>query len=147
IVGFGTGGALQAVLGSTEAKQIDIVEISEALMKNLGNIDAVTEWLSDSRVSMHYEDGRRFLQQSQNKYDVILLDALRGTTSYANNIYSLEFMELVASRLTAGGTYMTLLPEGRIDARTAAQAFDYMRRYRAIAILSDGEMIPNEGRR
>ena len=55
-------------------------------MKNLKKILVVNKELSDSRVKLIIEDGRRFLLRTNEKLDLILIDPIRTTTSYSNNL-------------------------------------------------------------
>ena len=52
-------------------------------------------------------DGRRFVMQSRERFDVIEADALRPNSAYSGNLYSREYFELLRSRLTPGGLAVT----------------------------------------
>lgn len=57
-------------------------------MKNQKKLLVVNKELSDSRVKLSIEDGGRFLLRTNEKFDLILIDPIRTTTSYSNNLYS-----------------------------------------------------------
>ncbi|HOX46842.1 MAG TPA: hypothetical protein PK668_24810 [Myxococcota bacterium] len=75
----------------------------------------------DARVGLHATDGRRFLQASSERWDVIFSDAPEPTTAAANRFYTLEFFALARARLAPGGVLATRLGSqvGLLDEDTA----------------------------
>ena len=45
---------------------------------------------------------------------MIVVDAVRPDSAYAGNLYSVEFYELVARRLTAEGLFVQWIPTVRV---------------------------------
>jgi len=70
--------------------------------------------LSDPRLRIVVDDGRRALQSSDARYDVIEADALWPMVAYAGNLYSEEFFTMCASRLKPGGLLCTWAPTPRV---------------------------------
>jgi hypothetical protein len=62
------------------------------------------------------EDGRRALDSSAARYDVIEADALWPNVAYSGNLYSREFFAMCARRLKPGGVLCTWAPTPRIYA-------------------------------
>jgi Spermine/spermidine synthase domain len=83
-----------------------IVEVNETLIKHLGRQPFFQAIRRDDRVRWVIDDARRLLNREATTYDVVLMDPLRETTAYSNNIYSREFFELVRGRLSPGGVLM-----------------------------------------
>ena len=63
--------------------------------------------LTDGRIRISFGDGRAFLMRSAARFDVIEADALRPASAFAGNLYSVEYFELVRSRLRPGGLGVT----------------------------------------
>jgi predicted membrane-bound spermidine synthase len=70
IVGAGNGGDVAIALASG-AKHVDAVEIDPRIYQ-IGRAANPNHPYQDSRVSVHIDDGRAFLQQTRKRYDLIL---------------------------------------------------------------------------
>lgn len=85
------------------------------------------------------EDGRRFLMQATQRYDMILLDAYHGP-SVPFHLLTREFYRLVADRLNDGGIVLQNLdPDNALFdsvVKTMATAFPHMDLY-----LADGNAV------
>jgi spermidine synthase len=63
------------------------------------------------RMRVHVRDGRIFLRQSRDRYDIIILDAYRG--GYIPfHLKTREFLELVRNHLAPGGVVISNLHHG-----------------------------------
>jgi spermidine synthase len=72
-------------------------------------VDVARRWFAmpdDERLRVAVEDGRRYLQRNDHRYDVIVLDAFYAD-SIPFHLATLEFMELVHERLLPGGVVVT----------------------------------------
>jgi spermidine synthase len=117
-VGLGAGSTAYGLSQDPRIREVRCVEIcagQKALLGRLAELDSpeTARLLSDPRVSIAAGDGRKALLASQERYDVITVDALRPTTAYSGNIYSVEFYELVRSRLAPRGLFSQWLPTER----------------------------------
>ncbi|RME25956.1 MAG: hypothetical protein D6806_07020, partial [Deltaproteobacteria bacterium] len=70
---------------------------------------AAIESLKDERVHLHTTDGRRFLVETEDRWDLIFCDLADPTSASQNRYYTKEFFELAASRLARGGVFVTRL--------------------------------------
>ncbi len=136
IIGFGTGSILEAMTKLDEVKSITLVELNATLMKNLRKMELFRKILSDPRIHLVMDDGRRFLARTQERFDLVLIDPLRTTTAYSNNLYSLEFFKQVRRSLTDQGVFMVWMDEYSIMPKTVAFAFRHMRLYSYFALAS-----------
>jgi spermidine synthase len=75
------------------------------------------------------DDGRRFLLRNPEKYDVILLDALKTTSAYSSNLYSQNFLKIVRDHLKPKGVFLMWSDEHRISLMTLLSSFEYIRAY------------------
>lgn len=129
IIGYGTGSIAEAVLRMDNTKRVTLIELSDALIDNLTKIPLFEEMLSDNRLNLIIDDGRRFLLRTDEKYDLILIDPLRSTTAYSNNLYSRQFFELANEHLKPGGIFMVWMDEYRVMPNTVMSAFEHSRVY------------------
>jgi len=130
IVGFGSGGTLYAASKSDKTQSIDCFEISSnqyELVREYGamiNDSAVTGLFNDIRIKLHIKDGRKALLNSNEKYDIIEADALRPESPYSGNIYSIEYFELIKSKLNPGGFAVSWAATKRV-VNTFSTVFPY----------------------
>lgn len=73
--------------------------------------------LIDPRVQIHFQDPRRFLAQSRERYDLILLLERDPATLYLARETTVQFEQLALAHLAPSGTYVT-----RFSAGPTAQA-------------------------
>ena len=76
IIGGGDGGAVRELTRYGTVEQIDLVEIDRMV------VEACREYLpqtacrlDDPRVTIHYEDGLKFVRTKKNEYDLIIVDS------------------------------------------------------------------------
>lgn len=147
VIGYGTGAIVEAVLKSSEVKEVTIVELSKSVMQNLRKVPMFQELLKDKRIKTVIEDGRRFLNTTDTKYDAILMDPVRSTTAYSNNIYSEEFFRLVKTHLKPRGTIMVWLDNQMELPKTIISVFEHARLYWACCVASSEPLVENKERR
>jgi spermidine synthase len=99
LVGLGGGRTISYLLASMLDASADVAELDPAVI-TLARKYFGTE--SNSRLKIYPQDGRLFLNQPRNKYDVILLDAYRGPF-VPFHLTTKEFYQTVKSRLAPGG--------------------------------------------
>jgi hypothetical protein len=140
VIGFGTGSGAEAILTADDVKHMTIVEINETLLKHLRRHKVFRDILDEPRVRVVIDDARRLLYREPKKYDVVLMDPLRASTVYSNNIYSKEFYELVKARLKPGGILMAWVGTNE-QINTVAAVFPYVRQECSIYVLASDQPI------
>lgn len=118
-VGLGIGSTAYSMAQDPRIDHIDCVEIcggQERLLARLAKRGSVTSrrLLEDPRIQIHAGDGRRWLLANEDPYDVIVVDVVRPNTAYSGNLYSVEFYELVKSRLADDGLFVQWVPSDRV---------------------------------
>ena len=142
VIGLGSGDTTWAVGGRAETTKIDSIEIVAPALASLRELalrhpyPGLRDLLLDARVEHHLTDGRAFLLKTTNRYDVIEADALRPTSAYAGNLYSIEYFALLRSRLQPGGFAVTWTPTPRV-ADSLIKVFPYVMISGQVAIGSD----------
>lgn len=145
VVGWGSGGFVDALLGIEGVQAVTAVELSPTLMRSLAAFPEYSSALGDSRLRLVVDDGRRFLLRSADRYDLILMDPIRSTSSYANNLHSREFFELVRGHLAPEGVLLLAgVRERRVLPRTLAEVFPHVRAYGYYLLASTSRLRPDE---
>jgi SAM-dependent methyltransferase len=88
-------------------------------------LDGLAAFLRDPRLHLVIGDGRRALEASATRFDLIEADALWPETAWSGNLFSVEFFELCARRLKPGGLMCSWTPTPRIR-RTFRHVFPYV---------------------
>jgi spermidine synthase len=99
LVGLGGGRTISYLVASLPGVVADVAELDPAVISLAKKYFGVE---SNDRLHIHNRDGRVFLNQTKDKYDVILLDAYRGPF-VPFHLTTQEFYRLVKSRLNEGG--------------------------------------------
>jgi predicted membrane-bound spermidine synthase len=144
IVGFGTGSITEMILKMNGVRKVTIVELNPALLKNLEKMPFFRGLLREDRVEVIIDDGRRFLLRTDERFDLIQIDALRATTAYSNNLYSRQFFELAGRHLNEGGVFMVWMDEYRVIPKTTLAAFDHVRVYDFFCLASNVAFVRND---
>ena len=99
LIGVGGGALVRSVHRVAPDAHIDAVELHRPVL------DLARRWFGlpqGSWVDYHVDDGRRYLDRTDGRYDLIVLDAF-GTERVPPHLLSREFMALARDRLTPGG--------------------------------------------
>lgn len=148
IIGYGAGSITEAALKLEGLNRATLVEISPTLIKNLRKMEIFRGLFSDPRLEIVIEDGRRHLLRTDEKYDIILMDPIRTSTAYSNNIYSREFFSLAASRLKEGGVILVSMDnEKRVMPKTVLSAFKHVLMYGEFCIASNSPLMNDSERK
>jgi len=109
--------------------KVTLVELSTTLMQNLREIPFCARTLADERLELIIDDGRRYLLRSPEKFDLIIMDPLKTTWAYSNNLYSMEFFKLAQSHLKKGGILYVSIDGKEVMAKTLISVFEHVRSY------------------
>jgi spermidine synthase len=100
VIGGGAYSVPKAILRDTPAARIDVAEIEPALFSLAQRYFGLPEV---SRLRNHVVDGRRFLQDSDTRYDLVFLDVYHSFASVPMQFATREFFRLVNDRLADDG--------------------------------------------
>jgi hypothetical protein len=111
IVGAGNGNDVAVALAAG-AQHVDAVEI-DPVVQSLGSKYHPEHPYQDPRVSVHINDGRAFIEQSNDTYDLIMFalpDSLallsgQGSLRLENYLFTLQSMRTVQDHLAPNGTF------------------------------------------
>jgi spermidine synthase len=111
LLGGGTSGILLEIL-KYEPEQIDYVELDESLIDLARRYlpEEIRNSLTAAPVHLYISDERKYLRNTSQRYDVILVDMPEPTSGQANRYYTREFFEECARRLPPGGLVAFRLP-------------------------------------
>ena len=132
-VGLGIGATPYGMSRDPRLGHLDVVEICGGeidLLRVLARRGAVEmdRLLDDPRVDIHVGDGRKFLLSSDNRFDVLTVDVVRPQAAFSGNLYSVEFYELLHSRMDTDGVVSQWLATPRV-LNSATEVFPHVLRF------------------
>jgi len=106
VIGGAEGATIREVAKYGDVRRIVMVDIDGELVEVCRR--HLPEWsagaLEDRRLELHIADGRRYLEEAKETFDVILVDLGDPTAgSPAVSLFTREFYDLVFRRLTSQG--------------------------------------------
>ena len=100
LVGGGISGTAKEIL-KYHVRRVDYVEL-DPLILEFGR-KYLPESLADNRINVINSDGRLFVRQTGQKYDVVIVDLPEPATAQLNRFFTVEFLAQVKRALSAGG--------------------------------------------
>ncbi|MBS3818625.1 fused MFS/spermidine synthase [bacterium] len=124
LVGGGAGGSLRQILKYPRT-EVDFVELDPEIIRlSLRYLpEKGKKVLQSPRVHIHYQDGRAFINQTQNTYDVIILNLPQPTTAQINRFYTEEFFLKIKKRLSSNGIFSYSIPSAENYISSELQSF------------------------
>ncbi len=104
LIGGGVSGTIDEVLKYTP-ERIDYVELDPEIIEVGKQFSGALE-----KVNVHIADARKFVRQSNEKYDVVIIDLPNPVTSQVNRYYTIEFFRELKRILNEGGIVSFGLP-------------------------------------
>lgn len=103
IIGGGDCGALTEVLKHPEVEQCTMCEIDKEVVEvSKRHFPYLTKGLQDVRANLLFADGKKFIEETDKKFDVIILD-LSDPIGPAADLFQKEFHQKVYDRLNDDG--------------------------------------------
>ena len=103
LIGGGLNGGVAELLKHHSITSLDYVELDPALIQMAREYFPVQTVDTDSRVHLHFLDGRLFLAETGEKFDVIIVGVPDPQTAQLNRFYTAEFFQLARAHLEPGG--------------------------------------------
>ena len=126
-IGLGGGSAPKRTWRDFPSVQVDTVELDSEVVSVAYEF---FELPRDRRLTVKVEDGRRFLAESDSRWDVIVIDAFYAD-SIPFHLATREFLELARSRLVPGGLVATNII-GAVKGGDSRLFRSMLRTYRAV---------------
>ncbi len=111
LIGGNVVGSLKQILKHPGVDDVDFVLLDPASIKlSQKFLEGTNEMLADPRVNVWFEDGRLFVKETAEKYDVIIINLPSPQTMMINRFYTIEFYQLVRQRLNPNGIISFSIP-------------------------------------
>jgi spermidine synthase len=129
VIGGGDGGTVRELTRYSTIEKIDMVEIDELVVKASREfIPLTSSKLDDERVTLYFEDGIKFVEDKENKYDLIIVDST-DPIGPGEGLFTREFYRNCYKALTENGILVNQneSPYYERDARAMVRATSKIR--------------------
>lgn len=111
LIGGGIGGTLDELL-KHPIEQVHYAELDPLIIEAAKQYSpgSFVSALDDPRVNIKYVDGRFFIKNTHETYDVVIVTLPSPSTLQLNRLYTVEFFDDVANILKPGGVFSTIVP-------------------------------------
>ena len=121
IIGGGDCGALTEVTKHTEVDSVTMCEIDQKVVEvSQKYFSYLTTGLADPRATVVYGDGKKFIEESEEKFDIIILD-LSDPVGPAVELFQKPFHQKVFDRLNDDGIMVAQSESPFYNAETVRQ--------------------------
>jgi len=129
IIGGGDGLALREVLKWSSVESVDVVDNDELINLGRGKLkDLNLNAFSDKRVNVFIDDGREFLERTDKKYDVIIIDTIDlEVDESVSKLFTKEFYLIARQKLKTDGVLVSRDSE--------CESLTFARIYRTLASI------------
>jgi spermidine synthase len=137
MVGLASGSWAQVVANLPGVERMTIIEINPGYLEVIARHPEVRSLLANPKVSIVFDDGRRWMQAHDDRFDVVVMNTTLHWRGHATNILSTEFMEIARRHLRPSGIFYFNTTDSYDVQLTAARAFPHFMRVANFALVSE----------
>jgi spermidine synthase len=136
LVGLGTGSWAQVIAHNPSVESLTVVEVNPGYVQLLAKHPEVASLLSNPKVRIVTDDGRRWMSRHDARFDMIISNTPFHWRAQSTNLLSTEYCQLVRSHLAPGGIYYFNTTGSAAALKTAMVEFPYGLRYMTLSAVS-----------
>lgn len=146
VIGMSTGAWTMAVVGFPGVEHVDVVEINPAYLELIEHYSEVSALLTDPRVHIHVDDGRRWLKRHPDaQYDLIVQNTTYHWRANTTNLLSAEYFHELRRHMLPGAIAAINTTSSLDVYRTALAVFPAAFQFRNFVYSGDGDLdVPAE---
>lgn len=111
VLGGGDGLGIREIVKHKGVTRIDLVDLDPQMTRIFKTVPILAELnenaLRDKRVHVHNADAQKYLEDSKERWDVIIIDLPDPNNTSLGKLYSRSFYRLVAKHLEPTGVFVT----------------------------------------
>ena len=146
MIGLSSGSWAQVLANNPSLEHLTIIEINPGYLSLIPRYEEVRSVLTNPRVTIVIDDGRRWLRRHPEKFDAVVMNTTFHWRANVSNLLSAEFLQLVRQHLKPGGILYyntTSSPEVQL---TGATIFPYLVRVWTFVAVSDSPIVVDKQR-
>jgi spermidine synthase len=107
VIGMSAGAWTQILVNHPQVQKVTVVEIDHGYLKLIKEYPQVSSLLTNRKVEIHVDDGRRWLRRNpEKKFDAIVMNTSYYWREFASALLSKEFLETTRQHLKPNGLVM-----------------------------------------
>ena len=142
VIGLSGGSWVEVLRHFPQVQSIDVVEINPNYLKLVQQQKEVAPLLDDPRVKIHITDGRKYLRQHPEKYDLIVMNTTWHWRAYSVLLLGKDFLTTLRGSLNPGGLVAFNTTSSMDVFYTATQVFPFAGLYSNFVFASDHDLRP-----
>jgi spermidine synthase len=145
VLGMSGGSWTEVLSRFPGVERIDVLEINPGYVDVIRRYDEVRPILSDRRIVMHFDDGRRWLKRHPDEqYDLLVMNTTFHFRAYATMLLSDDFLRVARSHMRPGGVIAFNSTDAPDVFKTAAGVFRNVFKLRNFVVAGDTLALPDE---
>jgi spermidine synthase len=138
MIGLSSGSWAQVIANNPDVVSLTIIEINPGYLSLIANAPQVASVLSNPKVTIVTDDGRRWLRANPNRhFDAIVSNTTWYFRASVTNLLSAEFLAIVRRHLNPGGIFFYNTTSSDRVQRTGCLAFAHGARFTNHMVVSD----------
>ncbi|WP_441365638.1 fused MFS/spermidine synthase [Acinetobacter lwoffii] len=138
VIGLSTGSWAKVLSYLPNIKKMIIIEINPNYVELIKSHPEIVELLSDPRVEIITDDGRKWLKKnSQARFDLVLMNTTWNWRAYTSNLLSQDFIGLIKQRLVPDGIVFYNSTRSMNVYPTAQQVFPWVYQYKFMVLAAE----------
>jgi spermidine synthase len=126
VIGMSAGSWTRIIASHPQVEHVDVVEISHAYLDVIAKYPPVRATLTDPKVAIHIDDGRRWLRRHpEARFDAVVMNTTHHWREFASSLLSREFLTLAKNHLARGGIVIWNCTSSPRAARTGLEVFPH----------------------
>lgn len=145
VVGMSAGPWTRVLTAFPGVEKIDVIEINPGYAEIARRYDEVRDILGDPRVSLHFDDGRRWLKRHPDeRYDLVVMNTTYHYRAYISMLLSKEFLGVAQRHMLPGAVIAFNSTYSPDVYKTAASVFSSVYQYGNFVIAGENIALPGE---
>lgn len=140
MVGLASGSWAKVLSSLPGVEKLTIVEINPGYLQLIAGHEEVSSILDDPRVEIVIDDGRRWLNRHDDRFDVVVQNTTWHWRAHITNLLSTEYLEIIRAHLAPGGFFFFNTTSSDDVQKTAATVFPYAMRVYNFMAVSDAPL-------
>ena len=138
MIGLSSGSWGQIIANMPGVESLVAVEINPGYLELIAKRPEVRSLLQNPKVRVDIDDGRRWLRKHpDDRFDLIVMNTSFHFRAHMTNLLSREYLELVRTRLAAGGIMFYNTTGSRDVVKTGIETFPHALRFYNFLAVSD----------
>jgi len=137
VIGLSTGSWVKVLSMMPDLVKITVIEINPAYIDLIKTDPIVSDILTDKRIEIIFDDGRKWIKRNTDKkYDIILMNTTWNWRAYASNLLSKDFLDIVKTRMKSDSILFYNTTQSADAYYTASQVFPHTYKYKFMVLNS-----------